>query len=394
MKKILLPLLCAVLCQAPLYAQITIDSGSYTAVFAGTIDSVSIANGSLPVLATGANIYTDLSAITYTVIDTPYVMHNAGPFGYLYADYMHHYISGTAPYYFNSRPYFNITNSSFLQYGETIDGKAYSIAQIPGAYGTDSLVFPPQTDVYTSPCVKVQFPATYGSTWSSSYTSDVNFTVSYASLYNYAQGIYISIVTEYDTVIGWGKMKVKMTNGNPSDSINVLQVKVNYQQMDSFFVAGSPANPTLMSNFGLAQGAITTSYEYRYIRPNEVTPLVDVFFVNSNYDHTNVNKTVVHMQRLNPDTTTSVQNIAGNNDILVYPNPLSTNTLFVDLQGMNDASSYQLVNMLGQVICRGSFAANTGKAQIQIPIGTSRGLYYLRLTNNNGASYTKPLNIL
>ena len=396
MKTALLTVSSALMLIASANAQITLTDTSYTATFAGTTDSVSIAYGSLPTLATGTNANWDLSTISYAIVDTPYLIHNAAPLTYTYADYVHNIIYGNI--YYNSRPYFRIDSTGLKQYGESVDGRSYGLfGAIAGANNTDSIIFPPQMDPYSSTLTKIGFPATYNSNWSSNYTSDIHFTLTYASFYNNAPGILRGNVTEYDTVIGWGKMKVKRADGTPSALVDVLQIKVNYQRTDSFFVGGTPTNPTpasplLLSQFGLTQGNITTSYEYRYVRANEVTPLVNVYFVNSNYSNTNVNKTVVHQQRLDSAGSVSVATLETANDILVYPNPVSNHTLHVDLGG-NTQMSYRLSNILGQNIATGSLSANNGKNTIQIPQGTAAGIYYLGLTDNKNF-YVKQVNII
>jgi len=396
MRITLLTFCCALLGFTQVSAQLLLTNASYS-TYAGTTDSVSYAYGSLPSLATGANATWDLSTITYTYVDTPLVTHNPGPIGSLYADYVHNIISGNL--YYNSRPYFVIDATSFRQPGESIDRRSYGLyGVIIGASTTDSIIFLQQTDVYTSALTKVAFPATYNSNWSSNYTSDVQLTITYSSAYNNTPGIFRSNSTEYDTVIGWGQMKVKQPDGFPSTFMDVLLVKVNNQRMDSFYVGGSSTNPTpappaLLSQFGLSQGMISTSYQYRFIRANEVTPLATVYFVNSNYDNTNVDHTVVHQQRLSRgDTTTAVATVANDSkNIVVYPNPITDNTLHISLPAGSNVWSYQLVDIIGQIASSGSFISN-GQNTIQIPYATIPGMYYLRLNNNNEL-YVRPVNI-
>ncbi len=96
------------------------------------------------------------------------------------------------------------------------------------------------------------------------------------------------MLTEKDTVINYGKAVVKRTDNLSSDSINVLEVKVIYKAVDSFFINGSRADSTLLSSFGLKQGqTINSTNEYRFMRANETTPLVDVFYTDNTFTTAN-----------------------------------------------------------------------------------------------------------
>jgi hypothetical protein len=391
MKTILRSLLAAFMLSAQASAQITLGMLSYPAVIYGT-DTASVVNGNIGPIPTGANASWDLTGVTYTTLDTPYAVHDTGY--YTYYDEGIHFVS---PFlYFHVRLYNSITNQSFAQVGEHVYTAFYPLyGLIQGANPNDSLNFHGQDDIYTTPLTKVHFYATYDSNWSSNYVSNIYDDLTYGSIYYHDSGLFKQYNTELDSVIGWGKMRVKESDGSASGYMDVLEVKVIHQQTDSFFIAGSLAPDTVLANFGLVQGSITNTYEYKFYRTNEVTPLADVFFADSTFSANNVSRTIVHMQRL-AQPVLGVNNVTANNEVNIFPNPVYNHTLFIDAgNGSNGTWSYQLINTLGVLVNSGSFPVSIGitKYKLQIPADICAGIYYLKLNKDGGETLIKPVNI-
>ncbi|MFI4962640.1 MAG: T9SS type A sorting domain-containing protein, partial [Legionellales bacterium] len=238
---------------------------------------------------------------------------------------------------------------------------------------------------------KIALPATCPSSWASSYKFDINFklTVAIAS-YSLTPGYIRSYVTEKDTVIGWGKMRIKTLAGTPSGYMNVLQVRTMTTTLDSFFVNGLPAAPTLLSALSLTQGQITKTYEQNFYRVNEVTPLAYVQFSDS--ANTTPTKVTTHVQRLLPNAVPIVFNDA---NVKIYPNPVSGRNVSIDVPVTTGEWKYELVNISGQAVAadRLQLSNNQTHTQIQFSASLVPGIYYIRLINDGKQVVVKPLEI-
>lgn len=71
-------------------------------------------------------------------------------------------------------------------------------------------------------------------------------------------------------------------------------------------------------------------------------------------------------------------------DIIVYPNPSLDGMVYV--KGAVDIREVQVLNALGQLVGR---TTNTANPQMAIKLGTDRGVYIVRLIDQNGAVTTK-----
>jgi len=224
-------------------------------------------------------------------------------------------------------------------------------------------------------------PAAYHSVWSSNYQFDVDFQISVAlESLTHAPGIARSYVTEKDSVVGWGQMRVKDMTGSPSGYWNVLQVKSEITTADSFFLDGSSTTPTLsflLTDLGLTQGKQTTTYQQNYYRIGEVTPLAQVSFTDATYAHPY--KAITHVQRLGTTGIGMINEAA----VKMYPNPVTGGTISVDLPYTTGCWAYEVINVSGQAIAQASLSPNNGRANISLPASLPDGIYYVRITNDN-----------
>jgi hypothetical protein len=266
-----------------------------------------------------------------------------------------------------------ITSGGILEYGLDIKSATYNL---PTGTPTDSIYILSQTQTYSSNRTKIALPATMSSTWSSSYNFQVDFnlTVAIAS-YSLAPGYIKSYVTEKDSVIGWGTMRVKTAAGTPSGYMNVLQVRTMITTLDSFYVNNAPASTTLLSGLGLTQGQVVKTYEQDFYRVNELTSLAYVQFSDS--ANTTPTKATTHAQRLSPNAVTNVVNDA---NVKVYPNPVSGRTISIEVANANGEWKYELINMTGQTIAADALHGTNNT--ITLPASVTPGIYYVRIMNN------------
>ncbi|MDR3681587.1 MAG: T9SS type A sorting domain-containing protein [Flavipsychrobacter sp.] len=376
-------------------AQFSLSQNDFTAnVFSGTqssADSVSTSYSSAGIpsnIGPGANLAWDFTGLSYYYVDTSFALHLAYP-NYSYQEFGIHPIKEPL-LYFDVRSLYNILPNGILKFGEKLDGKGYSLAAATGGL-TDSIIFPQQVNLYSAPYTKIYFPATYNSIWSSS------FSVSTAFLLNYAAGslthaacTYKSYVTEKDTVIGVGTVQVNTAAGKKSDFRSVIEVKVIYQQVDSFFEGTTPFTANVLQQFGLTQGQVTSTYDYKYYRAGETTPLVDVFFADNTFSPQNITHTYVHTQRL--PLYTNVPVVTSQNDIDIYPNPVVNHMFTMNVPANLSGTTYRMVNIAGREILKGSIST-AGQVSINVPSTIASGIYYMQLYSNGKQISVKSVEI-
>lgn len=377
--------LLAGLCLATLaaQAQITINQSAYASWTPG-IDSFRELNAATGTPAANANW--DLSGNMYGVSGT------------------HHYHAGTlaafpgATYYtegtieivpasgleLHPRYYHGNTAQGIQTLGLSLGRTAISLA--PATLSpNDSLVFEAQHVVYTSALTHLAFPATASSRWSNNLTGTINFklSVDFLSMVDVPGAIKKTVVTT-DSVKGWGKMRVKGLDGSISGYMDVLAVKVKQEVTDSFFLAGLPMDNALLDAVGATQGLVTTRYEIKYYRSGEVTPLLEVAYMNGTY--TTEDGAKAHMKRLAAGTN-SVGTISRDNMISIFPNPVINRQVNISIaEAGKHAWAYELVNMAGMKVAAGALIPAGNKASLSIDAAQAAGMYYINILKNGSST--------
>jgi len=387
MKKALFTLAGALLVTANLSAQITLNQSSYNTNNIGVDTLLQTTSGSTyPNLAAAASASWDMTVVTDT--SAVFVLARVATSGSAqFADSVH---QAFGPVVYNLNVQSSVTSTGIVDYGANILRQATSISALTGT-STDSIIIDSQNIVYSSPDVQIAFPATFNSSWTSTYQYDFNFQLSltYPPVFSYdhAPGIVRAFITEKDSVVGYGQMRVKDINGNPSGYMPVLQIQSTVTTADSFFVNGAPATGTLVALFGLSQGASTSSYSQYYYRPMELTPLANVSYNDNTYSQPSAAQT--HAQRLTPEAVTI---LANNTTINVYPNPVTNHTIYVDISGAQTGSwTYDLINVTGQTVATAAISSN--HTQVALSSTLASGIYYLRVNQAGKSICIKPLEI-
>lgn len=194
--------------------------------------------------------------------------------------------------------------------------------------------------------------------------------------------------TYSNSVLGWGKVRVKNANGMPTAYMNVLVIRRSESITDSFYIGGSPAPASLLTAFGLSQGMVTNVFKDDFIRTNEITPIVGI-----SYKGTTIKYIEVHMNRL-PSPTTSLFNFSKNNNFNLFPNPIVNNqfTITTTDKTINELQ-YDIININGQVIKTGIASMNHGNMTIQLDKANPSGIYYIRLKENKSTVTILPIDI-
>ncbi len=396
MKKLLLgfaTLLFAVIVSAQ--TPITLSQSSYTSAFANTNDTVltSIISSSYPTLTAATNASWDMTGAVSTTSVASILHVNPYTSGFASAQYADSGTYSFGPFSYQASVQNAIAPTAFLEYGEHIYRKGFSLVGVaPGATTTDSFVVDAQNDIYSTPRTAISFPATYHSTWTSNYNLDFTYHLTYTIVYNNVPGYVREFITELDSVVGWGQMRVLELNGDTSGYMDVLQIRSDVSVMDSFYLNGSPAPSALLSSFNVTQGMVTVSNTQYYVRPNEVTPLAEVSFDDSTYSSANGAQT--HAQRLAAGPA-GVATLINNGNIAVYPNPVVDRNIYLDIPTAkaNDRWTYDLTDINGKNVLCGNLLPNIVHAQIKLPSELSSGIYYLNVSNKGILAASKALDI-
>ncbi len=293
--------------------------------------------------------------------------------------------SDAASYTTSSLKYFiklirGLDSTGIYNYGEQIQRQAISISPLTGG-ATDSLIILSQNVKYSSRSKIIQFPATIGSTWSTNHQYSTKFTLTAALMgLNNALVQRKSYETNIDSVIGWGKMRVKMEGIGVSTYIPVLMIKSYKIHKDSFYLNGSPAPTPLLSAFGLSQNMQSNVYSYHFYRSGEIMPLVEAVYLDSTFSSTKVNVMFIHKDHLTAEPTTGINEMYSENHISVYPNPIADNKIYINIPNMtNRQIHYKLTNILGQCIYNSSTIITNGTATIETNLLSKSGLIYLHV---------------
>lgn len=280
-----------------------------------------------------------------------------------------------------NRSVFSLNSVSFRRTGyHQID---YREGLLPiTAVSTDTLYIPEQLSLHSTPITMLQFPATYGSTWSSSAVTNLNFEMTVGSLSMFhTPCVKRTYLSRRDSVRGWGSMRVRNAAGTPSDFIDVLQVNSTEITVDSFFIDGATSHPALLIA-GMAQGQTDTNYTQYYYRKGELRPLATVAHKNGQY--TQPERAWIHRQRL----TTDVPEVHKALPVTVYPNPASS-FVTIGLTAYSGAAICVISNVSGNTLSRQSIVFKDGTATLTLPANICTGAYQMQIETTDGLYTTQ-----
>jgi len=365
------------------FAQITLNHSGYSGWTAA--DNSIGYSMTFPAAAPGANATWDFSAIYFDDADS-ILNYTAGTnSSFPGADFYHeiHYVLNSQ-ISLKANVWNDLANAGLEWKGEKIERQAYSLSQLTGNT-SDSLVFPEQTVVYSSPRKLISFPATAGTTWTSTYNYSQNFNLT-ALFFNNTPGSRKSYTTETYNVAGWGKLRTRDENGNITGYMDVLQVLTHQHIIDSFFLNNAPADSVILDAFNLQQGQSRDYYYVSWYRAGEITPLVEAEYTDDNYQ-TSLGA-FAHMERLAP---TSVHDLSLQEQIGLYPNPNTGRSFALTLPATTGSWHYQLLSLTGQKVAGAPMTLNGTAASVTVPAGTAAGTYFVKVYQNNIAVAVKTL---
>jgi hypothetical protein len=242
---------------------------------------------------------------------------------------------------------------------------------------TDSCIFPQQFCAFTSPSYFMTFPATMSSSWHAHIRSVANFQLTVSSYgLNQTPCQKVSHTYKLDTIISWGKMRVPTASG-ASFAYDVLLVKRNTVQVDSFYMSGTPAPALLLSAFGVSQGQSTTSNRYLFWRENARYPLMMINFGSNNFT---TPSSIFFDANAQFDPNSISEN--NNTDFSIYPNPNDGKFTVQFGQLINDPFELKIYNLTGQEVYSQQIYPSGCKQQISAE-NLIPGTYFMRINADN-----------
>lgn len=341
----------------------------------------------------------DLANIQYDGGTKEYVR-RAAPAPYRFIDSIYNEEFKNIQYTTYIQNYF--TSSGIIAHADLTYGQEIPLNAITGGTN-DTLSIPVQFVIqYTGLYVKQAFPMTYNSKWGSDFRHSSLFYLKGFGLSagQVVNGLRKTHITSRDTVVGWGKIRVKDGAGIVQPYVDVLQLKTVYTQEDSFLCTNSPLNEQnkiaifkdFMGNLsGIDTPALTTQYtKISYMRAGEIHPMVTVFM-----NDTFVYKIEVHAN--NPWPATVPQATAEqHNKVNIYPNPVSGRMVNVEVPGADNGTwNCQIFNTVGQHVANQALDISSvnHRAEVQIPSVVTTGIYYLHITKDGATVAVKQVEV-
>ena len=367
-----------ILCSAIIsgFGQISLTSADYPSVLVGADSLRQISYSSpLPSLVPALGGIWDLTTTTDSAGDKVYFRVTVTT-----AQYGDSTNGKIGTFLYRKKEACTVTSTGHIQQGLIINDTFHRLISITA--GNDTMFIPAQNATFSSPVILKGFPCTIGGVWQSTLISDINFqlTINMFSL-SHQQFTQRRFTTRKDTVVGWGKMRVKNAAGAPSPYINVLQVQTATYTIDSFYMGSSVSPGAYLTLLGLTQGKRDTTYIQYYYRKGEVTPLVSATYKDAAF--TSPSKVIYHHQRLE---TVDVENTIGFTGISFYPNPALNELRFVLPESIQ--YDYMISDISGKVVMSGQIDGGRGEVLMSLPEHMLQGLYLVSISSNGAPKYT------
>ncbi|SFT87849.1 Por secretion system C-terminal sorting domain-containing protein [Lishizhenia tianjinensis] len=274
---------------------------------------------------------------------------------------------------YSANHYEGLNASAWTVEGRKIFGEGYSITAVTGG-ADDSLVFLDYDDLYTSPHVQLEFPASFGNTWSSNYerSTPYRLTVVGSGVVN-APGEVREFRSVSSEVVGDGTLFIPLSTGGPAPARDVILVKEIITEIDSVFLNGSPAPTTLLSAFGLVQGTVTVTTSYSFYTPDLSSKLL--------YILEPVGSLSINRAEYSKDADNlSIDAFSNQMELQVFPNP-SNGVFTLDLGERYYNGEVKIFDVSGKMVYHSSFECTQ---EFQVQFAGIPGVYLLEVSTAEG----------
>lgn len=244
----------------------------------------------------------------------------------------------------DSRQYLTLNESGLFDSGFETEAGVYSLTALTGG-PNDNLTMLNSFNYFTNYKL-VEFPLTYGKTWTANKRAVTSFTLFLPAFgQNNTPGELVQLENSTREVVGYGTLRVAAMDGVPA-----LLVKNTVTTIDSVYLGGAPAPPSLMNAFQLTQGQTSTNISYKFY----VSDSVSAFSAAALSLYTDQsNEAISYFEYCDEEYKgfiLSVENDA-KSSINLYPNPATNNEINVSFNKVsNNNWSVNLMNISGQII--------------------------------------------
>jgi hypothetical protein len=193
-------------------------------------------------------------------------------------------------------------------------------------------------------------------------------------------GQYLRTTTFKDSVVGWGTLRLRNPSTGGILSFNTLLVREQAIGLDSFFLAGTPANPLVLGAFGLTQGSRDTTSTYYFFGTNFKGPHFSIIMDGRFSRITNVFRSISTALGLTLDNK-DLTDISAT----VFPNPTTEGVSFEFEKSTAAHWRVFIYNAAGQIIKNEYINAPTGKVQHRTHFEPSlaNGTYFYQIIDDN-----------
>lgn len=363
MKQLIL-LLASVLFTLQLYAQIIIERSDYLLTTNGaTVNSWNMATAGLSAPEEGADMTWDFSAQALTSSFTYTKSAISGdptfPEANLIEQYDESFLGLTdIPVVFYER----LDDNGFGTLGRISPSAKLPLQTITGG-PTDTITLVESVSIYEETNYYVKFPFSYGDSWQNniSIVSNFRMTVAAFGLDNTPASQMTSFNTE-SSVVGYGTLILPNPDGSGSVSMDALLIRADRVKVDSFFLAGQPAPPVMLSVLGLQQGAISMRSTYQFYAKGLIRSALAMNVSNGQVNSAGISddvKGLVSSSRfIAPDVA----------DLRMFPNPTGGD-FQVEFE-KTDAQPWilQILNPLGQLVEQQKLEGSAGKVSVNVSL--------------------------
>jgi hypothetical protein len=281
-----------------------------------------------------------------------------------------------------TRSYYQVNSAGYGRMGDSISRERFTLTALTGS-ASDSLTILAGARTYGQPVREYRFPMTMGTAWTSNQRVTTDFLLKVGAFaLNNVPGQAISRVTNTDSIVGWGTLRMRHPSTGATLNFNVLLNYFKYETQDSFYLGGAPAPAALLTAFGLVQGARDSTIRYNFIGPNFKAPYVQIQRNKGNNGIDNIFRSIL------PNLGLTVKNNELTNlevKTTVFPNPTTEGVTFeFDKQSAADWRVF-VYNTAGQIIKNEVVIAPIGVTQYatfferNLPNGT----YFYQILDDN-----------
>lgn len=262
-----------------------------------------------------------------------------------------------------------------------VQGANDNIGAITGN-SSDQVEIPAQRITLNSAWRALDFPTSFNSAaWTDTARRRTLFNLTFTAQNLIAvPGSFDVIFINNREVVGYGQLTIPDENGVPMAPVEVLMIRENLTVIDSVYLGGAPAPPTLMGFFGLTQGDRVNSQRYLFYAPGTSLPVMSYSFDSQGN---------VMGGGYRPGQARLAQKYLGQSDFSLsnselYPNPLNEGeALHVKLPEGQNWASYKILSITGQLIAEANLAPSQNESPIAESAELGAGLYLLQFFSDD-----------